>query len=127
MWPRICVGMLVCIGLFSAGAASSETPSYISGIETWLADLAGLDLADRGLMVEDWGDETVAVPLSALRGEGIPDLLEMILLTADLLEKRMADAVGQLLDLHGDRRLGQEEFLCSTSETTQANDCFKHL
>ena len=44
------------------------------------------ELADRGLMVEEWGGETVAVPISALKGDGLPDLLEMINLTADLLE-----------------------------------------
>ena len=44
------------------------------------------ELADHGLMVEDWGGDVVAVPLSALKGQGIPELLEMILLTADLLE-----------------------------------------
>ncbi len=44
------------------------------------------ELADHGLMVEDWGGDIVAVPVSALRGEGIDELLEMILLTSDLLE-----------------------------------------
>jgi len=44
------------------------------------------ELADRELMVEDWGGDTVSVPLSALKKEGIDELLEMILITADLLE-----------------------------------------
>jgi translation initiation factor IF-2 len=44
------------------------------------------ELADHELLVEDWGGETVAVPISALKKEGIDELLEMILLTADLLE-----------------------------------------
>ena len=44
------------------------------------------ELADRGLIPEDWGGDTVMVPLSALKREGIPDLLEMILLTADILD-----------------------------------------
>jgi translation initiation factor IF-2 len=44
------------------------------------------ELADNGLMVEEWGGDTVAVPISALKREGIDDLLEMILLTSDLLE-----------------------------------------
>ena len=46
------------------------------------------ELADRGLMPEDWGGDTVMVPVSALKGEGIPTLLEMLLLTADILELR---------------------------------------
>ena len=44
------------------------------------------ELADRELMVEEWGGETVAVPISALKGEGLAELMEMIGLTADLLE-----------------------------------------
>jgi translation initiation factor IF-2 len=46
------------------------------------------ELADRGLMPEDWGGDTVMVPVSALKGDGIPTLLEMLLLTADILELR---------------------------------------
>lgn len=37
-------------------------------------------------MPEDWGGETITVPVSALKGEGIDTLLEMILLQADVLE-----------------------------------------
>ncbi len=48
------------------------------------------ELADRGLVVEDWGGDTVSVALSALRREGIEELLEMVLLTADLLELEAA-------------------------------------
>jgi len=44
------------------------------------------ELSDRGLTPEDWGGDTVTVPISALKKEGISDLLEMILLTADILE-----------------------------------------
>ncbi len=44
------------------------------------------ELSDRGLLVEDWGGQTVAVPMSAIKGEGINELLEMVLLTADLLD-----------------------------------------
>ncbi|MES1241236.1 MAG: translation initiation factor IF-2 [Acidobacteriota bacterium] len=46
------------------------------------------ELSDRGLMPEDWGGDTVMVPVSALKGDGIPTLLEMLLLTADILELR---------------------------------------
>ncbi len=43
-------------------------------------------LADHGLAAEDWGGDTAIVPVSAKTKEGIPDLLEMILLQADVLE-----------------------------------------
>jgi translation initiation factor IF-2 len=44
------------------------------------------ELSDRGLMPEDWGGDTVTVPISALKKEGINELLDMILLTADILD-----------------------------------------
>jgi translation initiation factor IF-2 len=46
------------------------------------------ELADRGLLVEDWGGQVVAVPMSAIKKQGIQEMLEMILLTADLLDRR---------------------------------------
>ena len=46
------------------------------------------ELSDLGLVVEDWGGDIVCVPISALKGDGIDTLLEMLLLTADLLELR---------------------------------------
>jgi len=44
------------------------------------------ELSEQGLQPEDWGGDTVMVPLSALKREGIKELLEMILLTADILD-----------------------------------------
>ncbi len=43
-------------------------------------------LAEQGLIPEDWGGSTICVPVSARTGEGITELLEMVLLTADILE-----------------------------------------
>jgi len=43
-------------------------------------------LANHGLMPEEWGGDTIYVEVSALTGQGIDDLLEMILLSADMLE-----------------------------------------
>ena len=44
------------------------------------------ELSEHELVAEDWGGSTVMVPVSAKTGEGINDLLEMILLTADVME-----------------------------------------
>ena len=44
------------------------------------------ELAEYELIPEDWGGSTVFAPVSAKTGEGIEQLLEMILLTADILE-----------------------------------------
>jgi translation initiation factor IF-2 len=45
-------------------------------------------LTEHGLVPEDWGGETMMVPVSARKGTGIDDLLERILLQADVLELR---------------------------------------
>ncbi len=43
-------------------------------------------LADRGVVPEDWGGDTVCVPVSGVTGEGVKDLLDMILLVTDVRE-----------------------------------------
>ncbi len=44
------------------------------------------ELVEHGLVAEDWGGDTVFVPVSAHTKEGIDNLLEMIILTAEVLE-----------------------------------------
>ncbi|MBP3351091.1 MAG: translation initiation factor IF-2 [Lachnospiraceae bacterium] len=44
------------------------------------------ELTEYELIAEDWGGSTIFAPVSAKTGEGIPELLDMILLTADILE-----------------------------------------
>lgn len=46
------------------------------------------DLMNYGLLSEELGGDTIFAPVSALTGEGIPQLLEMILLQADIMELR---------------------------------------
>jgi len=44
------------------------------------------ELTEYELISEDWGGSTIFVPVSAKTGDGIKDLLDMVLLTADVLE-----------------------------------------
>lgn len=53
------------------------------------------ELAQLGYTPEDWGGDTIMVPVSALTGEGVQDLLEMILLVADMEDIR-GDPKGEL-------------------------------
>ena len=46
------------------------------------------ELANQGLVPEDWGGQTIFVHTSAKRGDGIPQLLEMTALQAEVLELR---------------------------------------
>jgi translation initiation factor IF-2 len=43
-------------------------------------------MQQRSIAPEDWGGETITVPVSAMKGTGVNDLLEMILLQSDVLE-----------------------------------------
>lgn len=58
-------------------------------------------MQQRNIAPEDWGGETVTVPVSAMKGTGINELLEMILLQADVLELKAnpkADASGVIIE-----------------------------
>jgi translation initiation factor IF-2 len=46
------------------------------------------ELADANVLVEQWGGDVVSVEVSAVKKQGIDDLLDMILLTADLLDAK---------------------------------------
>ena len=52
------------------------------------------ELTQYGLVCEEWGGQTIMVPISAKQGTGIDDLLENVLLTADIMELK-ADPKGQ--------------------------------
>jgi translation initiation factor IF-2 len=49
-------------------------------------DQVKAQMQQRGIPPEDWGGETITVPVSAAKSTGITELLEMILLQADVLE-----------------------------------------
>ena len=67
------------------------------------------ELTEHGIVVEDWGGETIAVPVSAKKGDGIKELLEMILLQAEVLElKANPDrlALGTVIEARLDKAKG---------------------
>jgi translation initiation factor IF-2 len=43
-------------------------------------------LMEHGLVPEEWGGDTIFVPVSAIKGEGLDELLEMVLLVAEMQE-----------------------------------------
>jgi translation initiation factor IF-2 len=64
-------------------------------------DQVKAQMQQRGIAPEDWGGETITVPVSATKGTGISDLLEMILLQADVLELKAnpkAEASGVVIE-----------------------------
>ena len=67
------------------------------------------ELADNGLVPEEWGGDTIVVPVSALKREGIEEILEMILLIADMQELTAnpnRNAVGTIIDGELDKGKG---------------------
>lgn len=72
-------------------------------------DVVKKDLAEQGVLVEDWGGDVISVPVSAKTGDGIVNLLEMILLQAEVLElKANPDrlAMGTVLEARLDKAKG---------------------
>ncbi len=65
-------------------------------------------LADRDLVVEDWGGDVIAVPVSAIKGDGIDELLEMINLTAEVAELRSSPELqGQGVVIEASKETGR--------------------
>jgi translation initiation factor IF-2 len=84
-------------------------------------------LADHGLAAEDWGGDTSIVPVSAKTQEGIPDLLEMILLQADVLELRANPAKlarGVIIEAKLERGRGPVATVLIQEGTLHAGDPF---
>ena len=67
------------------------------------------ELADQGLLVEDWGGDVIAVPVSARQKTGIDTLLEMILLVSEMEELKANPnkrAVGTVIEAQLDKGRG---------------------
>ncbi|NLW22325.1 MAG: translation initiation factor IF-2 [Tissierellia bacterium] len=67
------------------------------------------ELVEHGLVPEEWGGDTICVPVSALKKEGIDDLLEMILLVAEMEELKAnpnRNAVGTVIEAQLDKGRG---------------------
>jgi translation initiation factor IF-2 len=64
-------------------------------------DQVKAQMQQRNIAPEDWGGETITVPVAAIKGQGIESLLEMILLQTDVLELKAnpkAEASGIIIE-----------------------------
>jgi translation initiation factor IF-2 len=62
-------------------------------------------LSEQGLVPQDWGGDTEMIPVSALNGDGVDDLLETLLLVADVEDLKASPegrAAGVVLESHLD-------------------------
>ncbi|MGD0869984.1 MAG: translation initiation factor IF-2 [Bryobacteraceae bacterium] len=84
-------------------------------------------LADRGLLAEDWGGDVVMVPVSARTQQGLPLLLEMILLVADLQDLKAnpnRPAMGTVIEAQLDRGRGPVATVLVRNGTLSVGDFF---
>jgi translation initiation factor IF-2 len=92
-----------------------------------LPDRVKKQLADRGLMPEDWGGKTVFVDVSAKKKTNLNLLLEMICLVADLQELKATPdraAAGVVLEAKLDRGRGPVATVLVQNGTLNAGDNF---
>ncbi|MBI4518852.1 MAG: translation initiation factor IF-2 [Deltaproteobacteria bacterium] len=112
-----------------ARAAAVPVIVAINKIDKPEADLDRIrrDLANHGLVPEDWGGDTVCVPVSAKTGDGIPQLLEMLLLQAEMLELQApleALARGTIVEAKLDRGRGPVATVLVQEGTLKIGDPF---
>ncbi|WP_406542299.1 translation initiation factor IF-2 [Clostridium ljungdahlii] len=83
------------------------------------------ELSDYGLISEDWGGDTICVPVSAHTKEGIDSLLEMVLLTAEMQEIKAnphRNAKGTVIEAKLDKGRGAVATLLVQNGTLHVGD-----
>jgi len=112
-----------------AKAAKVPIVVAINKIDKPGAQIEGIkrQLSDRGLLAEDWGGDTVTVPVSAKTRENLDTLLEMILLVAEIQNLRAnpgRPAVGTVLEAQLDRGRGPVATVLVQNGTLRVGDFF---
>ncbi len=84
------------------------------------------ELTEYGLVAEDWGGQTIMVPVSAHTGEGLDELLDMILLVAEMRELKAnpnRKARGLVLEAQLDKGRGPVATVLVQKGTLKVGDC----
>jgi len=84
-------------------------------------------LTEHGLVAEEWGGDTICVPVSALQKTGLDELLEMILLVAEMQELKANPnraARGTVIEAQVDKGRGPVATVLVQSGTLRAGDPF---
>jgi translation initiation factor IF-2 len=83
------------------------------------------ELTEHGLLAEEWGGDTIMVPVSAIKGENLDTLLEMILLVTeveDLLANPDRPAKGTVIEANLDKARGPVATLIVQNGTLKVGD-----
>ncbi|HBA62230.1 MAG TPA: translation initiation factor IF-2, partial [Lachnospiraceae bacterium] len=111
-----------------AKAAGIEIVVAINKIDKPSANVERVkqELTEYGLVSEDWGGSTIFVPVSAHTKEGIPELMEMLLLTAEMLELKANPnrrARGLVIEAELDKGKGSVATVLVQKGTLRVGDC----
>ncbi len=82
-------------------------------------------LAEQNLLIEEWGGDVIAVPVSAVNGDGVSDLLENLILLSEISELRAnphRDALGVVVEARRDRSRGSVATLIVQTGTLEVGD-----
>lgn len=110
-------------------AKAAEVPIIVAvnkmDKETANAERVMQELTEHQLIPEDWGGNTIFVPISAIKGDGIDDLLEMVLLVAEMEELKAnpnKPAFGTVIDARLDKGRGPVATLLIQEGTLAVGD-----
>lgn len=85
------------------------------------------ELSERGLLSEDWGGDTVMLPVSAKQGTNVDELLDMILLVSEMLESKAnpsRSGAGVILEAKMEKGRGAVATLLVQNGTLRVGDTF---
>ena len=88
-------------------------------------DVVKRQLSERNLLVEEWGGDVIAVPVSAQTGDGIDDLLENLSVLSEILELKAnpdRPAAGVVVEATLDRRRGPSATILIQAGTLRVGD-----
>ena len=112
-------------------ARAADVPIVIAinkmDLPTAQPDVVKRQLSERNLLVEEWGGDVIAVPVSAQTGDGIDDLLENLSVLSEILElKANPDraAAGVIVEATLDRRRGPSATVLIQAGTLRVGNYF---
>ena len=88
-------------------------------------DVVKRQLSERNLLVEEWGGDVIAVPVSAQTGDGVDDLIENLLVLSEVLELKANPeraAAGVIIEATLDRRRGPSATVLVQTGTLRVGD-----
>ena len=110
-------------------ARAADVPIVIAinkmDLPTAQPDVVKRQLSERNLLVEEWGGEVIAVPVSAQTGDGVGDLLENLSVLSEILELKAnpeRPAAGVIVEATLDRRRGPSATVLIQAGTLRVGD-----